>query len=122
MLRSNLKLKAEGGRILDNKLNRQTSTAGHAFFNQPAEKIEFNENVYINVTPKENAGEMSQPTDIQLKSQQSLYFSNKQLNQIDLDGNVYVYQKPTNNPKWTKTKANRAMAKIDKGIKTSRTF
>ncbi len=101
---------------------RAKITSGHAFFNQLAGKIEFNQNVVVNVTPNKNAGEMSQPTDI--KSDKAIAsFTDKELNQIDLIGNVDVYQKPTNaSAKWTKTKANRAVAKIDKELKQLELF
>ena len=101
---------------------RAKITAGHAFINQTAGKIEFVQNVNINVTPNKNAGEMSQPTDI--KSDKAVAsFTNRELNQIDLSGNVDVYQKPTAaNAKWTKTKANRAVAKIDKELKQLELF
>ena len=101
---------------------RAKITAGHAFINQTAGKIEFVQDVNINVTPNKNAGEMSQPTDI--KSDKAVAsFTNRELNQIDLSGNVDVYQKPTAaNAKWTKTKANRAVAKIDKELKQLELF
>ncbi len=101
---------------------RAKITAGHAFLNQTAGKIEFNQNVNINVTPKQNAGELAQPTDI--KSDQAVArFTDKEIKQIDLNGNVDVYQKPTAaNAKWTKTKANRAVAKIDKELKQLELF
>ena len=97
-------------------------TAGHAFFNQPAGKIEFNQSVVVNILPTKNAGETAQPTDI--KSDKAVAsFTDKELKQIDLTGNVDVYQKPTNaSVKWTKTKANRAVAKIDKELKQLELF
>ncbi|MGI8640518.1 MAG: LPS export ABC transporter periplasmic protein LptC [Pyrinomonadaceae bacterium] len=96
--------------------------AGHAFLNQLAGKIEFNGNVNINIQPNKNAGELAQPTDI--KSDKAVAsFTNKELKQIDLNGNVDVYQKPTNaNAKWTKTRANRAVAGIDKELKQLELF
>jgi LPS export ABC transporter protein LptC len=110
----------EGGEL--EKIENAKITAGRAFFNQPAEKIEFNDNVNINITPNEKSNEMSQPTDIQANQAIAL-FTNKELNQIDLNGNVFVYQKPTStNPKWTKTKANRATAKIQKELKRLELF
>ena len=101
---------------------RAKITSGHAFFNQLAGKIEFNQNVVVNVTPNKNAGEMAQPTDI--KSDKAVAsFTDKEIKQIDLVGNVDVYQKPTQaNAKWTKTTANRAVAKIDKELKQLELF
>ncbi len=110
----------KGGEL--EKIENAKITAGRAFFNQPAEKIEFNENVNINVTPDTNSNEMSQPTDIQANRAVAL-FTNKELNQIDLNGSVFVYQKPTSkNPKWTKTRANSATAKIQKELKQLELF
>lgn len=117
-----VEIKAFGNENELEKLENAKITSGRAFFNQPAEKIEFNENVNINVTPNGNSGEMSQPTDIQANRAVAL-FTNKELNQVDLNGNVFVYQKPTsNNPKWTKTKANRASVKIQKEVKRLELF
>ncbi|CAN5123298.1 hypothetical protein BH20ACI1_BH20ACI1_07690 [soil metagenome] len=101
---------------------RAKITSGHAFFNQLAGKIEFNQTVVVNVTPNKNAGETAQPTDI--KSDKAIAsFTDKEIKQIDLIGNVDVYQKPTNaSAKWTKTKANRAVAKIDKELKQLELF
>ncbi|MEO8071642.1 MAG: LptA/OstA family protein [Acidobacteriota bacterium] len=101
---------------------RAKITSGHAFFNQLAGKIEFTQNVVVNVTPNKNAGEMAQPTDI--KSDKAIAsFTDKEIKQIDLIGNVDVYQKPTSaSAKWTKTRANRAVAKIDKELKQLELF
>ena len=97
-------------------------TAGHAFLNQLAGKIEFDRNVSIFVLPNNNTDELAQPTDIKSDRATAL-FINKELKQIDLNGNVDVYQKPTNaNAKWTKTKANRAVAKINKELKQLELF
>jgi len=94
-------------------------TANYAMVDQNAEKIEFNENVFINVIPNGNNSEMSQPTDI--KSNRAVAsFENKEIRQIDLNGNVDIYQKPTSaNSKWTRTKASKATAKIKGELKTA---
>ncbi len=110
----------EGGEL--KKIETAKITAGRAFFNQTAEKIEFNENVKINVTPDLTSDPMSQPTDIQANQAIAL-FKDKELNQIDLKGNVFVYQKSTaKNPKWTKTRANSATAKLKKELKQLELF
>ena len=112
----------EAGEIKSANFQRAKITAGHAFFNQLAGKIEFDQNVNIYVTPNNTADALAQPTDI--KSDKAIaLFTNKELKQIDLTGNVDVYQKPTNtNAKWTKTKANRAVAKIEKELKQLELF
>lgn len=110
------------GEFKNADFQRAKITAGHAFVNQLAGKIEFDQNVNINVTPNKKGDDLAQPTDI--KSDRAVaFFTNKELKQIDLTGNVDVYQKPTNaNTKWTKTKANRAVAKIDKELKQLELF
>lgn len=102
------------------KIERAKIKAGHAYFDQTAEKIDFDKNVYINIVPNASSNETLQPTDIQA-NRATAFFTNKELNRIDLIGNVEVYQKPKNG-KWTKTKANRAVAKIDKELKTLELF
>ncbi len=97
-------------------------TSGHAFFNLPEERIEFNENVVVNVVPNGNAGELSQPSEIKA-DKATAYFTEKQLKKIDLEGNVFVYQKPSgNSPKWSKIYANRAVVGIEKEVKRIELF
>ena len=93
-------------------------TANYAIVDQNTEKIELSDNVFINIIPNGQNSEMSQPTDI--KSDRAVAsFTNKEIKQIDLNGNVDVYQKPTSaNSKWTRTKANKATAKIEKELKS----
>ncbi|HVE57123.1 MAG TPA: LPS export ABC transporter periplasmic protein LptC [Pyrinomonadaceae bacterium] len=93
-------------------------TANYAMVDQNTEKIELSDNVFINIIPNGQNSEMSQPTDI--KSDRAVAsFTNKEIKQIDLSGNVDVYQKPTSaNSKWTRTKANKATAKIEKELKS----
>ena len=110
------------GEFKNADFQRAKITAGHAFVNQLAGKIEFDQNVNIFVTTNKKGDELAQPTDIKSDRAVAL-FTNKELKQIDLTGNVDVYQKPTNaNTKWTKTKANRAVAKIDKELKQLELF
>jgi LPS export ABC transporter protein LptC len=93
-------------------------TANYAMFDQLAEKIELSENVFISIIPNTNNSEMSQPTDIKA-NHATAGFENKEIRQIDLNGSVEVYQKPTSaNSKWTRTKADRATAKIEKELKS----
>lgn len=96
-------------------------SAETASVDQNAEKIEFNRNVKINVIPGDS-NEMSQPTDIQT-DRAAAFFTDKQVKKIDLNGNVEIFQKATkNNTKWTKTKANRATANIDREVKSFELF
>lgn len=91
--------------------------AGHALFDQTAGKIEFDRNVIINVVPANENNDFAQPTDIKA-DQATAYFVNRELNKIDLNGNVDIYQKPNGaSAKWTKAKANRAVANINKELK-----
>lgn len=97
-------------------------SAANALFDQNAGKIEFAGNVFINITPNQNSEPLSQPTDFQA-NRAVAYFTDKQINKIDLNGSIEVYQKPTtNNAGWTKTSANRAVAKLKKELKTIELF
>ena len=93
--------------------------AGRAIFDQGAERIFLEEGTEINLTP---SGDLEQPTDIKARRATAI-FSNKEIKEIDLNGNVEVYQKPTNSvAKWTKTKANRVVAKVNKELKRLELF
>lgn len=95
--------------------------AGHAFLNQVEGKVAFDNSVEINITPNES-NQNGQPTDIK-SNQATAYFVEKEIKKIDLNGNVDVYQKATaKSPKWTKTKANRAVAEINKELKQLELF
>ncbi len=95
---------ASGGEQPSLGNERARIKAGHAFFDQIAGKIEFNQNVNINVIPNNSNNEFAQPTDIKT-DQATAYFTNKELNKIDLNGNVDVYQKPNSaSAKWKKQK------------------
>ena len=108
--------------IARNNLQSAKIAANYAMFDQLKGKIELSENVNINITPNGNNSEMSQPTDIK-SNRATAVFIDKEIRQIDLNGNVEVYQKPTDaNAKWTKTKANKATAKIDKELKRLELF
>ncbi len=95
--------------------------AGHAFMNQADGKIDFDGSVNINITPNETNASM-QPTDIKT-DRATAFFTDKEIRKIDLNGNVDVHQKPTGaNAKWTKTRADRAVANIDKELKQLELF
>ncbi len=97
-------------------------TANYAMVDQNTEKIELSENVFIGIIPTGNNSEMSQPTDIKA-NRANASFENKEIRQIDLNGNVEIYQKPTAaNSKWTRTKANKATAKIQNELKSAELF
>ena len=105
-----------------NNLQSAKITANYAMFDQLNGKVELSENVNINITPNGQNSEMSQPTDIKA-NRATAVFTDKEIKQIDLSGSVEVYQKPTNaNSKWTKTKANKATAKIEKELKRLELF
>ena len=103
------------------KYQQARIVAGHAFLNHAAGKIDFDQSVSINITPNE-ADAASQPTDIKT-DRATAFFTDKEIRKIDLNGNVDVYQKPTNaSAKWTKTKANRAVANVNKELKKLELF
>ncbi len=104
------------------KIQSAKITANYASVDQNTEKIFLNDNVFISIIPNGQNSEMSQPTDIK-SNRATAIFNEKEIKQIDLDGNVDVYQKPTNaNTKWTRTKANKATAKIDQELKRLELF
>ena len=109
----------EDGKVLaDSDLKAAKIIAGRAFVSQVPEKIKFEQGVEIYLTPKsEINGSLTQATDIK-SNQATAYFTNKEIDKIDLNGNVDVYQKPnSNNAGWTKTTANKAVATINKELK-----
>ena len=92
--------------------------ANYAMFDQLNEKIELSDNVDINLTPNGDNAKLSQPTEIKA-NRATAAFTNKEIKQINLDGDVDVYQKPAaNTQKWTHTKADKATAKINKELKS----
>lgn len=108
---------SETDELAENNLQSAKIAANYALFDQLNEKIELNENVKINITPDEKSDRLQQPTDIK-SNRATAVFVEKEIKQIDLDGSVEVYQKPTKaSAKWTRTKANKATAKIDKELK-----
>ncbi|MGC2238139.1 MAG: LPS export ABC transporter periplasmic protein LptC [Pyrinomonadaceae bacterium] len=104
------------------KIQSARITAGHALVNQLEEKIDLNREVFVSVVPNGNAGELSQPTEINADNA-TARFKERELRQIDLNGNVFVYQKPTEKiAKWSKIRANRASAHINKEVKRLELF
>ena len=92
--------------------------ANYAMFDQLNEKIELNDNVDINIIPNGGNAKLSQPTEIK-SNRATAIFTNQEIKQINLNGDVDVYQKPAaNTQKWTHTKADKATAKIDKELKS----
>jgi phage gp45-like len=97
-----------------NNLQSARIAANYAMFDQTAGKIELNENVNINITPNGASESLQQPTDIKSNPRRAV-FTNKEIRQIDLNGNVEVYQKPTDAvAKWTRTKAKKRSRKSTK--------
>jgi len=92
-------------------------TSGRAVLEQLAGKIELEQNVNINLIPKNNAGALSQPTDVHAEKV-TAFFTDKEINRLELAENVEVYIKPTaTNPKYTKTRATRATATFEGELK-----
>lgn len=92
-------------------------TGGHAIFDQLGEKIFLEQNVNINLQPKSAQGTLSQPTDVHAEKI-TAYFVNKEINKLEMADNVETYQKPTaQNPKYTKTRSNTAVALFEKELK-----
>lgn len=121
-LLKDVEIETVGGEGEFSKVKYAKITSAHAFFNLPEERIDFNENVFVNVIPNENSGQISQPSEIK-SDKATAYFTEKQLKKIDLNGNVFVYQKPSDNsPKWSKIYANRAIVEIQKEVKRIELF
>jgi lipopolysaccharide export system protein LptA len=92
-------------------------TAGRAVLQQLAGKIELEQNVNINLIPKNNAGALSQPTDVHAEKV-TAFFTEKEINRLELAENVEVYSKPSEaNPKYTKMRAARATATFEGELK-----
>ena len=109
------------GEFAGSNFQQAKIAAGYAFLNQADGKIDFNQNVNISITPNESDASL-QPTDIK-SDRATAFFVNKEIKKIDLNGNVDVYQKPTKaNTKWTKTRANRAVANINQELKQLELF
>lgn len=107
----------ENNELAGANLQSARITSARATVEQNAGRIELEQNVFINLQPKANAGEFSQPTDVRAQKA-TAYFTDKQINKLELADAVEVYQKPTDaNPKYTKTRADRAVADIDGELK-----
>lgn len=103
-------------------VQRAKITAGRAFFNQSEEKIEFDRNVYVSVVQSDGSSASAQPSDVKA-DKATAFFTDKEIRRIDLSGNVFVYQKPTERvAKWSKIRADRASAQIEKEIKRLELF
>lgn len=85
-----------------------------AFFDQVGEKIKLDGAVVISLVPNGGSdGNLKQPTDIKTDHAMA-FFTDKEIRKIDLQGNVFVYQKPTaKNSNWIKLNANRAIATVN---------
>lgn len=107
----------ENSELSNANLQSARITAARAVVEQNAGRIELEQNVFINLQPKANAGEFSQPTDVRAQKA-TAFFTDKQINKLELSEAVEIYQKPTGaNPKYAKTRANRAVADIEGELK-----
>ncbi|MBK8811353.1 MAG: LPS export ABC transporter periplasmic protein LptC [Acidobacteria bacterium] len=92
-------------------------TSNYAMVDQLAEKIELSDNVFIGIIPYGANSEMSQPTDI-TAARASVGFVEREVRTIEFSGGVNIHQKPTAaNAKWSKTKAEKAFAAVDRELK-----
>ena len=109
----------ENTELADSNIRRAKIKAGHALVEQIPETIKSKGGVDIALTPKSHVnGRLTQPTDIK-SEKATAYFKEKEVKKIDLEGNVYIFQKATKTkPNWTKTRAKRAIATIDGGEPT----
>jgi lipopolysaccharide export system protein LptA len=113
---------AQTGDMSRANLQSARITAGRAVLEQLAGKIELEQNVNINLIPKTAAGAMSQPTDVHAEKV-TAFFTDKEINKLELTENVEVFIKPTDaNRKYTKTRANRAVATFEGELKRVELF
>ncbi|HLM02206.1 MAG TPA: LPS export ABC transporter periplasmic protein LptC, partial [Pyrinomonadaceae bacterium] len=92
-------------------------TSGRAVLEQQAGRIRLEQNVNINLIPKNNSGALSQPTDVRAEKV-TAFFTEKEINRLELADNVEVFIKPTDaNRKYTKTRASRAVATFEGELK-----
>ncbi|MGI8670444.1 MAG: LPS export ABC transporter periplasmic protein LptC, partial [Aridibacter sp.] len=79
----------EDGKVLaDSDVKTARIIAGRAFVSQVPEKIKLEQNVEIYLTPQsEINGNLTQATDIKA-NQATAFFTNKEIEKIDLNGNV----------------------------------
>lgn len=104
------------------KIQSAGLTAGRALINQAEEKVELYDRVFVGVIPNGGSGELTQPAEI-TSDNATAFFKERELKQIDLNGNVFVFQKPADgNPRWSKVWANRASAQINKEVKRLELF
>lgn len=106
-----------------NGLQRARLVAGRAFVEQNTEKISLNDGVEIYLTPDPASdGELTQPTDIRA-DRATAFFREREIRKLDLSGNVNVHQRPNAIKKsWSRTKADRAHATVDKELKKLELF
>lgn len=91
-------------------------TANSAFVDQTRQELLLDGNVKIALTPKAGAKGLKQDTDIE-SQKVKVYFENRELRRLDLDGNILVYQKPGNgNNGWMKTRGNHAVAFVEQEV------
>lgn len=110
----------QNGEFANKDIKSAKMTANYAMFDQTAGKVELKDNVFIDVTPSGQNKQFTQPTEIK-SNNATAFFTDKEVRQIELDGNVDVKQKPVNS-KYTNTKANRAKITLNKELKTLELF
>ena len=105
------------GELAKTNVRHAKIKSARAFIDQVSEKIKLEGGADIALTPEAgNDGSFNQPTDIKANIA-TLYFTDKEIRKVDLNGNVDVYQKATaKNPNWMKANANRAIATINQEL------
>ncbi len=109
---------ADGGENEFSQTDLATASvsANFAFIDQKKETIDFSQDVKIALTPKKVGAGIRQDTDIEA-ARALVYMNNRELEKINLNGAVYIYQKPGKGiQSWSKIRANRAVAIIDQEL------
>ena len=76
---------AQNNELARANVQRARITSGRAVVEQLAGKIELEQNVNINLIPKNNSGALSQPTDVHAEKV-TAFFTEKEINRLELDG------------------------------------
>lgn len=81
------------------------------------QKINAKHNVFINLVPLANQGDLKQPTDIKA-DEVNAFLIDKHIKKIDLNGNTEIFAKATSsNPEYTKINANQSTANFEQELK-----
>lgn len=126
-INANADPKLEEDEVAKNKLQSAKIVSGYAMIQentpvegQPVEqKIYAKENVFINLVPLGNQGNLKQPTDIK-GDEITAYLVEKKVKKIDLVGNTEIFAKATSaNPEYTKINSQQSTAIFEQELQNA---